>query len=88
MPWPASVNLMGVSCLIGGGPLRGVRKGSSVIFQDFGLLPWRTVEANAELGLAIQGLPLSKRRAMTAPVLDELGLSPFAKFYPGGCPGA
>ncbi len=73
--------------LVDGQPLRGVRKGSSVIFQDFGLLPWRTVEANAELGLAIQGLPAAKRRALTAPVLDELGLSPFAKFYPGRLSG-
>jgi NitT/TauT family transport system ATP-binding protein len=73
--------------LVAGDPLRGVRKGSSVIFQDFGLLPWRTVEANAELGLAIQGISAVRRRAMTAPVLEELGLSAFAKFHPGRLSG-
>lgn len=73
--------------LVSGQALQGVRRGSSVIFQDFGLLPWRTVAANAELGLAIQGVSPGERRSLTAPVLDELGLTAFAEFYPGQLSG-
>jgi NitT/TauT family transport system ATP-binding protein len=73
--------------LINGDAVDGVRHGTSVIFQDFGLLPWRTVVGNAELGLAIQGLPKARRRALVAPVLDELGLAAFARFYPGQLSG-
>ena len=35
----------------GGAPVRGVRQNTAVIFQDYGLLPWKTVRANAELPL-------------------------------------
>ena len=39
---------------VGGCPLTGVRRKTAVIFQDYGLLPWKTVLANAELPLLIQ----------------------------------
>jgi len=39
---------------IDGSRVRGVRKQISVIFQDFGLLPWKTVMDNAELPLRIR----------------------------------
>ena len=36
-----------------GSPLKGVSARTAVIFQDYGLLPWKTVRANAELPLQI-----------------------------------
>ncbi|HUW71271.1 MAG TPA: ATP-binding cassette domain-containing protein [bacterium] len=72
---------------IEGMPVRGVRPRTAVIFQDFGLLPWRTVEGNAELPLVIAGIRRSERRRRVDPVLRELGLSAFRSFFPAGLSG-
>jgi NitT/TauT family transport system ATP-binding protein len=54
----------------------------AVIFQDYGLLPWKTVSANVELPLKIGGMAAAERRRRIEPVIEELGLSGFARFYP------
>ncbi len=73
--------------LIDGERVQGVRPRTAVIFQDYGLLPWRTVEGNAELPLVIAGIDKAERRARVHPILDELGLSGFSHFYPGKLSG-
>jgi NitT/TauT family transport system ATP-binding protein len=73
--------------LVEGEPVRGVRRRTAVIFQDYGLLPWLTVEGNAALPLALDGVGRSERRRRVRPVLDELGLSAFGRFYPSGLSG-
>jgi len=77
---------------IDGIPVQGVRPRTAVIFQDFGLLPWRTVEGNVELPLVLAGVRRAgtrraERRRRVDPVLDELGLSAFRGFYPAGLSG-
>lgn len=67
---------------IDGKPLLGIRPRTAVIFQDFGLLPWRSVQANAELGLAVAGISAPERRRRVEPILRELGLADFVRFYP------
>jgi len=52
------------------------------IFQDFGLLPWLTVERNAALGLEALGKPADERRGRVRDILEELGLSKWRKAYP------
>ncbi|MBL8967928.1 MAG: ATP-binding cassette domain-containing protein, partial [Spirochaetaceae bacterium] len=52
--------------LVSGAELQGIRGRTAVIFQDFGLLPWKTVEGNVELPLALRGLPVRGRRARVA----------------------
>ncbi|SLM17588.1 taurine transporter subunit; ATP-binding component of ABC superfamily (modular protein) [uncultured spirochete] len=52
------------------------------IFQDFGLLPWLTVERNAGLGLEALGIPADERRRRVSDILEELGLSKWRKAYP------
>ncbi|MBU0926389.1 MAG: ABC transporter ATP-binding protein [Spirochaetes bacterium] len=73
--------------LVDGEPVRGVRGRTAVIFQDFGLLPWRTVEGNAALPLEVAGVGRSARRERVRPVLEELGLSGFGRFYPSSLSG-
>lgn len=52
------------------------------IFQDFALLPWRTVEKNVALPLEHHGLSLAERRARVADALQRTSLSDFAKALP------
>lgn len=52
------------------------------IFQDFALLPWRTVEGNVSLALEDHGLPDAERRAIIADVLARTNLAEFARAYP------
>lgn len=52
------------------------------IFQDFALLPWRSVEGNVSLVLEDHGLPAARRRAIIEDVLTRTKLSDFAKALP------
>ncbi|MGQ0662440.1 MAG: ABC transporter ATP-binding protein [Pseudomonadota bacterium] len=52
------------------------------IFQDFALLPWRTVEANVALPLEHHGLAAGERRARIADALARTGLSEFRHAFP------
>jgi len=64
-----------------------IREKTSIIFQDFGLLPWASVQANAELGLRVRKVRASECRARVDPILAELGLRQFAKIYPARLSG-
>ncbi len=54
----------------------------SMVFQHFGLLPWRTVRANVELGLELQGVPRSERTRTAQHYIDLVGLGKFTEYYP------
>ncbi|RYH01840.1 choline ABC transporter ATP-binding protein [Salipiger sp. IMCC34102] len=47
----------------------------SMVFQQFGLLPWRTVRDNVGLGLELGGLSAAKRRARVDRELELVGLA-------------
>lgn len=63
------------------------RQGTALILQDFGLLPWKSVYANAELGLKIRGVDAATRRAKTLSALERVGLAGFEKSYPNQLSG-
>lgn len=50
----------------------------SMVFQQFGLLPWRTVRENVGLGLELAGQSRARRRARVEQELDSVGLSDWA----------
>jgi NitT/TauT family transport system ATP-binding protein len=52
------------------------------IFQDFALLPWRSVEANVALALEHRALTAAERRERVASALALTGLTEFAAAYP------
>ncbi|WP_424986457.1 choline ABC transporter ATP-binding protein [Microbulbifer sp. S227A] len=59
--------------------LRRVRQNHvAMVFQQFGLLPWRTVRENVGLGLELSGLSRSDRRAQVNRQLDLVGLADWA----------
>jgi NitT/TauT family transport system ATP-binding protein len=56
-------------------------------FQDATLLPWRTVQANVELLLELQGRPAADRRRIAREKLDLVGLSGFEGHLPRSLSG-
>jgi NitT/TauT family transport system ATP-binding protein len=54
----------------------------AMVFQEFGLLPWRTVRANIELGLELKGVSTEARRAISDRLIEMVGLSGFDGHYP------
>jgi NitT/TauT family transport system ATP-binding protein len=57
------------------------------VFQHFNLFPWRTVLANAEYGLELQGVPADQRRSRARAMLDTMGLAGFERHYPSEISG-
>jgi NitT/TauT family transport system ATP-binding protein len=53
-----------------------------MVFQQFGLLPWRTVLANVEFGLEIEGVCKEERRRAADKYLELVGLKGFEQYYP------
>ena len=59
--------------------LREVRRKSiAMVFQQFALLPWRTVRDNVGLGLEFQGMDKAERRRIVDEKLELVGLSEWA----------
>ncbi|MDE0545278.1 ABC transporter ATP-binding protein [Microbacterium sp. C7(2022)] len=53
-----------------------------IAFQQAGLLPWRTVEANIALPLELHGIAKKERAARVAELAAMVGLSDFTSHYP------
>ncbi len=57
------------------------REAVAMVFQQFALLPWRTVEENVGFGLELAGVPLAERKERVARQLELVGLSQWARKY-------
>jgi glycine betaine/proline transport system ATP-binding protein len=64
------------------GILRRVRRQRiAMVFQQFGLLPWRTVRENVGFGLELRGDPADQRREIVDRQLALVGLTQWADRY-------
>ncbi|WP_076364863.1 choline ABC transporter ATP-binding protein [Phaeovulum vinaykumarii] len=54
------------------------RRRVAMVFQQFGLLPWRSVRENVGLGLELDGIPRAARREKVEAQLALVGLSDWA----------
>ena len=62
--------------------LRRVRRERvAMVFQQFGLLPWRTVRENVGLGLELRGESAAARKSVVDEKLELVGLSQWADRY-------
>lgn len=68
-------------------PVERPRQKTALILQDFGLLPWKTVQANAELGLKVRGIDKDARSKRAAEALAQVGLADFAQAFPAELSG-
>ncbi len=67
---------------LAGSPIDGPRRDIGVVFQSPVLFPWRTVLANAELPVDVQGLDRRAMRAKALELLKLVGLEGFESRYP------
>jgi NitT/TauT family transport system ATP-binding protein len=67
---------------MGGNRIAGPGSDRAMVFQEFGLLPWRTVQANVELGLELKGVAAGARRGISGRLIKMVGLAGFEDHYP------
>lgn len=57
------------------------------IFQNYGLLPWRSVLKNVELGLEGRNLTKAQKQKIAEKYIDLVGLSEFKNYHPNRLSG-
>jgi len=68
--------------LLSGKSISGPGTDRAMVFQEFGLLPWRNVQDNVALGLELKGMPAEPRREVCRGLIDMVGLTGFETHYP------
>ncbi|WP_436763387.1 ABC transporter ATP-binding protein [Streptosporangium sp. V21-05] len=67
---------------VGGETVSTTPDGVAMVFQHFGLFPWKTAEANVAYPLRLRGLPREEILSRTRELIEMVGLSGFEKSYP------
>ncbi|MFB6251281.1 MAG: ABC transporter ATP-binding protein [Halobellus sp.] len=65
-----------------GEPVTGPGTDRGMVFQEYGLFPWRTVRENVAFGLEEQGVRGAERTERIDEMLHLVGLTDFADAYP------
>lgn len=68
--------------LLYGKKVEGQNKSIGLVFQRTGLLPWKTVLENVELGPKLLGISKSERRERALYYIELVGLKGFENAYP------
>lgn len=67
---------------IEGKPIEGPGVQRSIVFQEYLLFPWRTVEGNIEFGPRMRNVPKNDCRANSRDLIELMGLRGFEHCYP------
>jgi NitT/TauT family transport system ATP-binding protein len=67
---------------VGGHTVSGPGPDRAVVFQQFALFPWKSVEDNIGFGLRNQGASASTRRERVSAVIKLMGLEGYETAYP------
>ena len=67
---------------IDGRPVSGPPQGVAMVFQHFGLFPWKTVFQNVAYGLRLAGAKREEIEEKVPRFIKLVGLSGFESFYP------
>ena len=68
--------------LVNGAPVNGPPREAAIVFQQFGLMPWKTMEDNIAFGLKIRKLGKKELAERVAHYIDLVHLTGFEKSYP------
>ena len=72
----------GGEVLIDGLPIENSACNRAIVFQQYALFPWLTVERNIEYGLRVRGVSRKERARTCRNYIDIVGLKGFEKYYP------
>jgi NitT/TauT family transport system ATP-binding protein len=67
---------------IGGREVTGPPEGVAMVFQHFGLFPWKTVFGNVAYGLTVAGVRRKEAEPRVRQLISLVGLDGFEKSYP------
>lgn len=70
------------SILVNGERVIGPGADRGVVFQEYALLPWKTVRDNVALGLKIRGLSRQERSQLSQKYINMVHLTGFEEKYP------
>jgi NitT/TauT family transport system ATP-binding protein len=68
--------------MFNGSPVTNPPKKMGFVFQQFGLLPWRTVMKNVEFGLELRGVAQIQKSTTAQKYIKVVGLDGFENHYP------
>lgn len=76
-PWEGTITYDGK-------PIEGTGKNRAMVFQDYAIMPWRTVEQNIALPFELRATEVSSedRKAKVQQTIEAVGLQGFEKSYP------
>lgn len=63
------------------------RSPTAMVFQDYGIFPWKSVRKNVRFGLDVARVPRAEANRITDEWLSRLGLADFANAYPATLSG-
>ena len=67
---------------IDGKPIDGPGHDRAIVFQHFGLFPWKTVMENVTFPLAVREVPAAEQKERAEHYLELVGLAGFANAHP------
>jgi len=68
--------------VVNGNPVQAPRRDLCMVFQSFGLLPWRTIMDNVAFPLELDAMSRMEREKIAADYIELVGLSGFERHYP------
>jgi NitT/TauT family transport system ATP-binding protein len=74
-------------CLVGGRAIDGPGPDRGVVFQEYAVFPWMTVEENIAFALRAAGQSRGASRERAQAILDRLALAGFGPAYPKSLSG-
>jgi NitT/TauT family transport system ATP-binding protein len=75
------------SLLLNGAEITGPGSDRGMVFQEFGLFPWRTVKKNIEFGLEVQGKNEEEKESISRQYIELVGLTGFENSHPNQLSG-
>ncbi|KYC54004.1 MAG: Trehalose/maltose import ATP-binding protein MalK [Candidatus Methanofastidiosum methylothiophilum] len=68
--------------LLDGNKIKSTSSKRGMVFQEFALFPWRTVQKNVEFGLEYKGMTPEERNELSKKFVSMVGLSGYENSYP------